>query len=333
MKLYKKISLFIFPIIIIILMFGPKPSNPKYSAALPNLPTSSIELQQYIAAQEKKHHLKPDNEARIIWDNDSTKQVTDYAIVYLHGFSASQEEGNPVHRNIAKKFGCNLYLARLAEHGIDTTEALANLTAQNLWESAKQAYAIGKTLGKKVILMSTSTGGTLSLKLAAEYSDIAGIILYSPNIAINDPNAWFLNNSWGLQVAKLVKGSSYNKVNVDTPIYNQYWNQEYRLEATTQLEELLETTMNRDVFSKVYQPTLVLYYYKDEQQQDNVVKVSAIKEMFKEINTNANSKKIMAIPNAASHVLASPILSKDIVSVEKETTKFLQEVMGLKVKN
>ena len=46
-----------------------------------------------------------------------------------------------------------------AEHGIDTVDALINLTADEYWESAKQALAIGKQLGKKVILMGTSTGG------------------------------------------------------------------------------------------------------------------------------------------------------------------------------
>ena len=331
MRLYKKISLFIFPIIII-LMFGPKPSNPKYNAVLPNVPTSSIELQQYIAAQEKQHHLKPDNEARIIWENDSTKQITDYAIIYLHGFSASQEEGDPVHRNIAKKFGCNLYLARLAEHGIDTSDALLNMTAENLWESAKQAYAIGKKIGKKVILMSTSTGGTLAIKLAAEYPEIAGNILYSPNIAINDKNAWLLNNSWGLQLARLVKGSNYNIVKSDTNIYKNYWNDKYRLEATVELEQLLETTMSRRTYIKVHQPTLALYYYKDDANQDNVVKVDAIKNMMQEINTTVSQKKCIALPNVANHVLASPILSKDIASVENETSKFLEEVVGLKPK-
>ncbi|MFZ8461094.1 alpha/beta hydrolase, partial [Staphylococcus aureus] len=86
------------------------------------------------------HKIKENNEARIVWANDTLKQKTNYAIVYLHGFSASQEEGNPVHRNIAKQFGCNLYLARLAEHGIDTVDALFNYTADRLWESAKEAY-------------------------------------------------------------------------------------------------------------------------------------------------------------------------------------------------
>ncbi len=331
MKVFKKISIALFPFLLIFL-FGPKPLKPYYSNTLPHVPTTANELEQYVFEQEHQHRLKPNNEARIIWNNDSLKNTTDYAIIYLHGFSASQEEGNPVHRNIAKKMGCNLYLARLAAHGIDTADALVNLTAQNLWESAKQAYAIGKTLGKKVILISTSTGGTLSLKLAAEFSDIAGIILYSPNIAINDPSAWLLNNSWGLQIAQLVKGSNYNIINSDTNLYKNYWNQKYRLEATTELEQLIETTMNKDVFSKVHQPTLVLYYYKDEQHQDNVVKVNAMKEMFKEINTPLSAKRMIPIPHAANHVLASPILSKDIVTVEQETTKFLQEVMALKKK-
>ena len=42
--------------------------------------------------------------------NDSLKEKTEYAVVYLHGFSASQEEGDPVHYDFAKKFGCNLFL-------------------------------------------------------------------------------------------------------------------------------------------------------------------------------------------------------------------------------
>ena len=109
-----------------------------------------------------------------------------------------------VHRNIAKQFHCNLYLARLAEHGIDTTDDLQNLTAEKYWESAKEAYIIGKKLGKKVILMSTSTGGTLSLQLAAAYPEIAGQILFSPNIQIYNPTAPLLNKPWGLQIGRMV---------------------------------------------------------------------------------------------------------------------------------
>lgn len=309
--------------------FGPHPSQPVYSNALPTLTDSGAALDRYVAEMERQHTLKKNNEARIVWANDSLKNKTEYAIVYLHGFSASQEEGNPVHRNIAKAFGCNLYLARLAEHGIDTTDALYHFTAAGLWETGKQAYAIGKQLGKKVILMGTSTGGTLALQLAAAYPEIAGLVLYSPNIAINDPNAWVLNDPWGLQIARLVKKSNLNTAGRGDSLYNQYWNHTYRLEATVQLEELLETTMLPATFAQIKQPVLSLYYFKNEKEQDPVVKVSAIKKMMEQLGTVANLKKSVAIPEAANHVLASPIQSKDIQSVENETHLFLQSVMKL----
>ncbi len=319
-------------VLIVVYFFGPRPAKPNYSADLPALPVPDSLLDQYVAQQESFHHLKPDNEARIVWANDSLKQSTEYAIVYLHGFSASQEEGNPVHRNIAKALGCNLYLARLSEHGIDTVDALYHFTAESLWNSAKEAYAIGKKLGKKVILMGTSTGGTVALQLAAAYPEIAGLVLYSPNIAINDPNAWLLNNPWGLQIARLVKGSNLNTAQTNTPVYKQYWNRQYRLEATVQLEELLETSMTKETFANIHQPTLTLYYYKDETHQDKVVKVTAMKEMMQELGTPETLKEMKAIPGAGNHVLASPIQSSDVPTVEKETMYFLQNTLGMRLR-
>lgn len=315
--------------ILVLYWVGPNPADPIYTNDLPALSDSAQQLEIYVADQEKKHRVKPDNEARIVWYNDSLKNLTEYAIVYLHGFSASQEEGNPVHRNLAKAFGCNLYLARLAEHGIDTSDALLNYTATGLWQTAKEAYAIGKKLGKKVILMGTSTGGTVALQLAAAFPDIAGIILYSPNIEINDPNAWLLNNPWGLQIARLVKGSDFNTAGHDDAAYKKYWNYTYRLEATVQLQELLETTMVPATFSSIRQPVLALYYFKDENNQDKVVKVSAIQKMMKELGTPDSLKRSVAMANTGNHVLASPILSKDVAGVEKETSLFLQQVMKL----
>ncbi len=317
-------------LLVVAYLVGPKPKKPVYDATLPTAPSSVSGLESYIDQQEAKHKLRPNNQARIVWYNDSVKQPTDYAIVYLHGFSASQEEGNPAHRAIAKKFGCNLYLARLSQHGIDTSEQLLNLTADNYWQSAKEALVIGKQLGKKVILMGTSTGGTQALQLAAAYpNDIAGLILYSPNIAINDPNAWLLNNPWGLQIARMVKGSNYNDPADDRPIYKQYWNKHYRLEAVVALQELVETTMNEKTFATIHQPTLALYYYKDELHQDPVVKVSATQKMMEQLGTPSSLKKQVAMPKTEDHVIGSTIKSKDVEGVIKETKIFLKEVMKL----
>ncbi|MEO8108522.1 MAG: alpha/beta hydrolase [Ginsengibacter sp.] len=317
--------------LVICYVAGPAPPAPAYSMVMPQVPAASSGLENYILQNENQHHLKPDNEARVVWYNDSLKNKTDYAIVYLHGFSASQFEGAPTHRNIAKMFGCNLYLSRLAEHGIDTVDALVNLTADEYWESAQEALAIGKQLGKKVILMGTSTGGTNALHLAAVYpNDIAALILLSPNIAINDPNAWLLNNHWGKQIANVVKGSPYNTARDNRPVYKQYWNYQYRLEGAVALEEYLETTMVPATFEKVKQPVLLLYYYKDEQHQDPVVKVSAMKKMYDELGTEINLKREVAMPNTGDHVIGSPFKSHDALGVQKEIEKFMGEILNIK---
>lgn len=320
----KRIWLLLIPLILVIAyLIGPAPSRPEYRPELPAPPAQATELENYVQKNESRHRLKPDNHARIVWANDSSKEKTAYAIVYLHGFSASQAEGEPVHRNIAKKFGCNLYLSRLAEHGIDTTEQLANLTADKYWESAKEAYAIGKELGQKVILMGTSTGGTLSLMLAARYPEISSVILLSPNIQIFDDNAWLLNNHWGLQMARFVTNSHYVTSEDTRPVRNQYWNSPYRLEAAVELQEMLETAMNTETFNAVKQPLLMLYYYKDEIHQDSVVKVSAMHSMFSQLGTPDSLKFSVAMPKTGNHVIGSYIKSGDVEGVEQEIEKFL----------
>lgn len=321
------------PVLLIVLyLLGPSPARPAYNTTMPAVPSEPAALEKYISDQEARHHLKPDNEARIVWA-DSSRKKTPYAIVYLHGFSASQGEGDPLHRYIAKKFGCNLYLSRLAEHGIDTVDAMVNLTADNYWESARDALAVGRQLGDKVILMGTSTGGTFALQLAATYPDmVTALVLLSPNIAINDPNAWLLNDHWGLQIAHLVTKSDYIISNDDFgPLYQQYWYLKYRTEAVVALEELLETTMNKTTFSNVKQPVGLFYYYKDSVHQDSTVKVSASLQMFDQLGTPTALKYKQAIPDAGTHVISSSVRSHDVEGVKKGVVHFLSETLHVPI--
>ena len=130
MRILKIVILSVFALFVIYFL-GPKPPKPELNDLLPTVASISA-LDSFITSMEAPYKIKPNNQAKIIWA-DSSQTQTDYAIVYLHGFSASQMEGDPVHQNIAKQFHCNLYLARLAEHGIDTTEDLMNLTAEKYW--------------------------------------------------------------------------------------------------------------------------------------------------------------------------------------------------------
>src|SRR5687768_6942858 len=103
-----------FPFLLIFGLYflGPKPDHPVLNDTLPFVPETPEALETYIKNHELRYNIKPENGARVIW-NDSTRNKTEYAVVYLHGFSASRMEGDPIHRRFAKKFGCNLFLPRL----------------------------------------------------------------------------------------------------------------------------------------------------------------------------------------------------------------------------
>lgn len=307
---------------------GPKPERPAFLATLPVVPDSPELMEAYIANEEHEHRVKEDNEARIVW-RDSTRARTKYAVVYLHGFSASQKEGDPIHAMFAEQFHCNLFLSRLSDHGIDTTDALYHFTADRVWESAKQALVIGEKLGEKVIIMSTSTGGTLALLLAARYPDkVHALINLSPNIAINDPAAFLLNNPWGLYIARGVMGGKYRDTGASAEDAG-YWNVRYRLESLVQLQELLESSMHHETFSKVTQPSLTLYYYKNREEQDPQVKVSAMLEMHAQLATPDSLKVATPVPNAGAHVIGSSMTSSDIPGVYREIERFAIDKLGM----
>jgi hypothetical protein len=126
-----------------------------------------------------------------------------------------------------------------------------------------------------------------------------------------------------------VIGGKYRVFDKDS-LKDAYWNNPYRLESVVQLQELVEDTMTPEIFEKVKCPSLTLYYYKSEQEQDPTVKVSAMIEMNKQLSTPEPLKKMVAIPNAGGHVLGSHVVSKDLPSVKQEIEKFALEALQMK---
>ncbi len=170
-----KFLLFFASLLLLVYFLGPKVDTPILDRSQPEITSNLAQLEAEINRHEAAiPNIKADNEARIIWA-DSIPKKTPYSIVYLHGWSASQEEGDPLHIETAKRYGYNLYLPRLSGHGLIEDEPMLTITADKLLNSAKEAIAVGKQLGDKVILMATSTGGTLALYLAGGDPDIAGI--------------------------------------------------------------------------------------------------------------------------------------------------------------
>jgi len=303
----------------------PKPNLLLNPIEVPSNPGLAADM---IAATESGiTNIRPGNQSELYWSNDSLQDKTAYCLLYLHGFSASPMEGNPVHIDVAKEMGMNVYIPRLAAHGLNVEEALLDMTPDRLWESAKQALAMASALGEKVILMGTSTGGTLALMLAAHYpDDIAALVLYAPNVRLFDKTAFLLDKPWGLQIARLVMGGDYREPEMK-PAEIPFWYSKYRIESLVYLQQLITQGMKSVTFEKVTVPVFTGYYFKDEDNQDNTVSVDAIHWMFDNLATDPSKKVEVAFPEAGVHVICSNLVSGAWEDVEQETVKFLKEVL------
>lgn len=296
----------------------------------PDVPSIEHGLEDYVNKIEDAYaNIKEGNRANIVWANDSLKNQTEYTIVYLHGYSASHEEGNLVHKPIAKEYGMNIYLSRLSQHGIEGFDAMGEMTAESLMASAQQAVAIGKQLGKKVIIMGTSTGATLGLPIMAHDPEIHAGIFYSPNIDLFDGKTDLLTKPFGLSIAKAVIGSDYYSFN-PPPGAEKFWTHKYPVEATVQLQTLLNSTMHEENFKKIKQPMLFLSYYKNEEEQDPVVSVAAIRTCFEQLGTPEEKKQHIELPNVGAHAMCSDLYSKDPTAPFNTSKAFIENVLSLK---
>ncbi len=323
-----KIILAVILVILAAYFVGPEMPKPILNK---NLPVISGSVSDYVSHMESQEKVRAGNEAKIIWANDSSHAATEFVLLYLHGFSASRHEGYPVNEDFPMRYRCNAYLARLASHGLETENPLMDMTPDRLYESAKQALVIAGQLGKKVIIMGTSTGGTLALQLAADFPDlVTGLILYSPNVSIKQKASLLLSRPWGLQIARINFGGNFRVLSDDpTGEICKYWYCKYRAEGPVYLQQLIDVTMNEAVFSKVRCPLFLGYYFKDEDHQDQVVEVKSALKMFEKVSTPQSMKRSQPFPNAGAHVIACDLTSGSVSEVAAKTYEFAEDVLKM----
>ena len=154
-------------------------------------------LDEYLSRSEESiPNLKADLNKRIFWFSNPGEK-TEVAIVYIHGYSASPQEVRPVPEKVAKKLQANLHFSRLTGHGCDSKE-MSKAQIQDWLNDAAEAIAIGHEIGKKTLVISTSTGGTLVSALAVSkryFTDRDKLVLISPNFGLNKRMAGILTLS------------------------------------------------------------------------------------------------------------------------------------------
>lgn len=309
-------------------LVGPRVETPELNESPVSVPSDLMSLERWITEKENAlGNVRSGNASQIIF-NDSVPKKTKFSVLYLHGFTASGREGEPVHRDIAKALGANLYIPRLYGHGLEETEPMLGFNNEDFWESGKEALAVAKQLGEKVIVLGTSHGGALSLSLATD-PDIAALCLFGPNIAVYDPKAKLLSKPWGLQIARFVKGGNYHYMVTSNEEKKNYWTTKARLESLIHMQKFLDVKMRKATFKKVQAPVFLGYYYKNDSLQDQVVSVPAMLEMYDQLGTPQHLKQKKAFPEAGDHVLTSYLSTENYEAVTREVLQFLSDKLNI----
>lgn len=222
------------------------------------------DLDKYLADSERDiPNLRPNVEKRIVW-NGAAGDKTEWAVVYLHGYSATSEEVRPVPDMVASSLGANLYFTRLKGHGRDG-DAMAEPTGADWIADTAEAMEIGRRIGEKVIVLGTSTGGTLAAIAAADeglQQNLSGVVLISPNFKIFNPMAGVLTlpgvRWWGPVVAGETR--SFEPRN---DMQAQYWTTSYPTVSTVSLAHLVRFTSKLD-YEAISTPALFMFSDDDQ---------------------------------------------------------------------
>lgn len=227
-------------------------------------PALGDDVEAWLEAREAGVQRLRTGEAKaIVWSDPARRARTPLAVVYLHGFSADRHEVEPLVSDLAAELGANAYFARLAGHGQDG-QALGDATVDAWLADAAEAVAVGARIGERVVLVGTSTGGTLALWAAARpegAARIAALVLVSPNLGMLDRSAALLTWPWGGLIARGVVGAErcFEPANAAQA---EHWTTCYPTRALLPMATLVAYVGSLDLRA-VRAPTLVVYSRRD----------------------------------------------------------------------
>jgi len=287
-----------------VLMFGPRERPSSEIAFDPD--QIGTDLDAYLRDAEALYpQITEGVQKQIIWAGDVGARTKD-VIVYIHGFSSTSQEIRPVPDQVAANLGANLYLPRLTGHGLPGS-AMGGTHVDDWMVDLAETMEIARRLGDRVILMTTSTGGTLTA-VGLDYPEVMkgveGIIFVSPNFGVHNPlsalgrlpfgRVWF---SW-----LAGKERSWEPMN---DLQAKYWTTSYPPHAIIPMMSLIAHTEKQD-FTTTKLPAL--FYFTD---RDMVVDPVMIRQVMGEwggavtqINPQLGDKV-----DGSYHVIAGDIVS------------------------
>lgn len=264
------------------------------------------DIDGYFADREARFdNITPGAQKRIRWVGNSGTKTT-LALVYLHGFSASAPEMRPVPDLLADALDANLVYTRLQGHGRDGN-AMAGGTVRGWARDVAEAIHAGRAVGDKVVIISSSTGGTLAAAAALHpelMRDVSGIIFVSPNFGLNTPLepalTWPAARAWLPRLA-----GQERRWEPANEAQATYWTYAYPSVAVLPMAALVKEVSSRD-FSVVDVPAL-FWFSKD----DRVVRAPATEHIARKWGgpVEAVMPNLTAADDPYAHNVVGEILS------------------------
>lgn len=284
----------------------------------PELPA---DLESYLAREEGGvPDIRPGDQKAIRWVDPAAPAVTAVSLVYLHGFSADRHEVEPLVSELADALGANVYFARLRGHGRGP-EAMGEATAEEWLDDAAEAVAIGGYIGEQVVLVGTSTGGTLAIWAAARpeaAERVAALVLVSPNLGVQDPAAPLLLWPWGGLIGRVVVGPErcFEPANAEQA---RHWTTCYPPSALLPMMALVDGVRSLPVGS-LRTPTVVFYA-----RGDRVVNPDETERVMERLTSGAAEMHVVeGADDPDQHVIAGDIMSPETTeSILAQAAAFL----------
>lgn len=287
-------------LVVLLLLFGPREPGRFSPPTIAELPE---DLDGWLYQQETG--VRPEISRRIVWaGRPATK--TPVAIVYLHGFSATSQEIRPVPDLIAAWRGSNLYFARLGGHGLDGA-SLDQARITDWSRDVAEAIAIGKQIGEKVVVIGTSTGGTLAALAAQDPvlgPQIDGVVLVSPNFGLQARGAFLLRQPLARHWLPLIAGRE-RCFEPKNEKHREFWTTCYPITSVLPMAALIDGAKGLS-YAGAKQPLLALW-----SEADQVVDPAATKKMLAGWGGPVTQVPLTMGPgdDPSAHVIAGDILS------------------------
>ncbi len=200
----------------------------------------------------------------VLWDNPARRVKREWAVVYLHGFSATSHEIRPVPKLVANALEANLYYTRLQGHGRNG-EAMREGTVPGWTNDVAEALEVGRAIGEKTLVIATSTGGTLAALAAFDErlrDKIDAIVFVSPNFRLQAQGSALLNQPFSRRLVPLLVGEERFFIPRNEE-HGKRWTTRYPSEALVPMAAAIDAA-NALPFEQTTLPALFIFADADQ---------------------------------------------------------------------